>query len=396
VLHARSAALAAGLAVALTAGLTACSGDEQERDDVVLGFLTMEGSPTASFPETTAGAQAAVAHVNDALGGVGGRRLRLETCATTGAPESSSACARQLLEAGPVAVVGGVDLGADASLPLLEEAGVPYVTGSPTLAAELTSPGSFAFTAGIAGDLLALAQHLVEDRGVTRLAVLHADLPGLLNTAVGAAEAIFSARQVDARLVAEDVDAPDFAAALTSATAGEPEALLLVFPPQSCARVVQAAASLGVETELFLPGACASPAVASAAAPLRDQVVFASAFEPLPADGGSEEQIAYRAGVPEEQRSPLSQASFGAVLNVSRVVAGGATDASAVRAALSQAGGEPSTFAHPYTCDGQQVPLLPSVCNANARLLRFDDGDLVDVDGEWIDGVDLVRSLGGG
>jgi hypothetical protein len=86
-------------------------------DPVVVGFVNMEGSPAGSFPEATAGAEAAVAHVNDELGGIDGRPLRLETCTTDGTQESSQACARRLVAARPAAVVGGVDLRAEASVP---------------------------------------------------------------------------------------------------------------------------------------------------------------------------------------------------------------------------------------------------------------------------------------
>jgi branched-chain amino acid transport system substrate-binding protein len=397
---ARSAVL---LVAALTV-LAACTGgDADDGDDaaagppVTIGFVNMEGSPAGSFPEATAGAQAAVDYVNDELGGVDGRPLRLETCATNGTPEASQACAQRLVEAEPAAVVGGVDLGAESSVPVITGAGIPYVTGSPTLIGELRNDGAFAFTGGVAADLLAIGAHLIDDRGVQSIAVLHADLPGLLNTAVSAAGDVFRARQVpDVRLVAEKVDAPDFAPALTAAAAGDPEAIVVVFPAQSCARITQAAAALGVESELFLPGACATPSVLQAAGPLLERMTFASGYEPVPADGGTEEQAAFRERVPEGQRSPLSQASFSSVLNLAAVFGSGVTEPGEVRGLLSSAAGAENVFAHPYTCDGRQIALLPSVCNAHVRLLRYGDGAVTDVAGDWVSGAELSRVIGGG
>ncbi len=94
---------------------------------LVLGFVTQEDSPTGSFPETRRAAQAAVAYVNEDLGGVEGRPLQLRTCRTDGSSEASQACARQLMAARPLAIIGGVDLGAGAALPAYQKAKVPYV-----------------------------------------------------------------------------------------------------------------------------------------------------------------------------------------------------------------------------------------------------------------------------
>ena len=51
---------------------------------IVLGMVNQEDAPTGSFPEVRQAAQAAVAHVNDDLGGVAGRPLRLEVCTSYG------------------------------------------------------------------------------------------------------------------------------------------------------------------------------------------------------------------------------------------------------------------------------------------------------------------------
>src|SRR5437868_3006414 len=88
-------------------------------EPIVVGLLNQEDAPVGSFPDLRRGAEAAVKHVNADLGGVGGRPIRLESCATRGTAESSQACATEVLDAHPVAVIGGVDLGSAASLPVL-------------------------------------------------------------------------------------------------------------------------------------------------------------------------------------------------------------------------------------------------------------------------------------
>ena len=357
---------------------------------VVVGFINMEGSPAGSFPEAGAGARAALAYVNDQLGGIGGRPLQLSSCKTNGTPESSQACAQQVLAAKPVAVVGGIDLAADASVSVVTAAGVPYVTGSPTLTGELTTPGSYAFTGGTAADLLGIGDYLIERLHVKSIHVLHEDLPGLLNAAISATGDIFRAKHVtDVKLVAEKADAADFAPALTAAAAGNPQAIVVVFPAQSCARILQAAQSLGVKSQMYYPGVCASKGVVGTATGALDRSYFASGFLPVAASGGGPDADAFRKGVPVDQRSPVSEAAFGAVLNLARLMSSGALTPAALKAKLAATHDQPGALAHPYTCDGKQLPLLQSVCNSNVRLLQYRGGAFTDFLGDWISGAKL-------
>jgi branched-chain amino acid transport system substrate-binding protein len=390
-----------GLALALAAAasvLAACSGGSDgspgsggsAEPPIVLGFANMEGSPAGSFPEARVGAQAAVDRVNDDLGGIGGRPVKLVTCKTNGTAESSQGCAQKLLAAKPVAIVGGVDLGANASVHVIAGAGVPYVTGSPTLGAELTTPGVYDFTGGTAADLLGIGDYLVQQH-VTSIHILHEDLPGLLTTAINAAGSIFRSKGVsDVKLVAEKADAPDFAAALTAAAAGSPDAVIVVFPAQACARIMQAAQALSVKAPMYYPGACASPAVVTGREAALSNSYFASGYLPVGASGGDAEADAFRKGVPAAQRSPVSEASYSAVLNVAALMADGAADRAALATKLAATKNEPSVLAHPYTCDGKQLPLLTSVCNSNVRLLQYKSGAFTDVVGDWVNGGELA------
>jgi branched-chain amino acid transport system substrate-binding protein len=393
-LHRRRFALVFGL-VLTTLAVTACSSGSSPAGPtagpgLTLGFVNMEGSPAGSFPEATAGARAAVAHVNEDLGGVAGRQLRLSTCKTDGTPESSQGCAQQLLADKPLAVVGGIDLGADASVPVVAAANVPYVTGSPTLAGELTTPGSYAFTGGTAADLLGLGDYLISTKHVKSIHVLHEDLPGLLNAAISAAGDIFKAKNVgDVKLVAEKADAADFAPALTAASSGNPDAIIVVFPAQACARILQAAQALGVRSAMYYPGVCASRGVVGGAGDVLSRAYFASGYLPVGPSGGDEDLAAFRDRVPLAQRSPVSEAAFSAVLNLARLVDTGAVDPAALAAKLKATRDQPNALAHPYTCDGKQIPLLAAVCDSHIRLLQYRSGEFVDVVGRWFTGAKL-------
>jgi branched-chain amino acid transport system substrate-binding protein len=386
------------IAVLVVAGMlaAACSGgggEDKADNAVVLGMINQEDAPVGSFPEAREAAQAAVAHVNDDLGGVNGRPLRLEVCRTNGSPESSAACANSLLEKKPVAVLGGVDLGAAASLPVFEKAGIPYVGGTPALGEELTSAAAWMLAGGVVGDLLGTADYALDTLKVKKVGALYVDLPGVLTTVIAAAEIVLRSKGVtDVKLVAASADAADFAPPLKAATAGNPDAVLVLFPAQTCARIMSAARSLRVTARLFYTSACASQAVVDAAGPAAENAYFASGY--LPFDDPSPEVATWKAEAKVSKPSALSQAGFAVVMNVYSLLKGGADTPAAVITELKATQQRPGYMAHPYTCDRRQVSLLSAVCNSNVRLLQFKGGRFADLTGTWVNGAELVKLFG--
>jgi len=389
----RPVAIALLVIAALTAAACSGGGGGDGGNAVVLGMINQEDAPVGSFPEVREAAEAAVAHVNEDLGGGDGRPLRLEVCRTTGSPESSAACANELVAKRPVAVLGGVDLGAAASLPVFETAGIPYVGGTPALGDELTSPAAWMLAGGVVADLLGQAEYALGTLDVKRVGALYVDLPGLLTTVITAAEIVLRAKGVtDVKTVAARADAADFAPSVKAATAGNPDAVVVLFPAQSCARIMSAARSLNVRARMFYPSACASQAVVDAAGPAAENAYFATSY--LPFDDPSPEVSTWKAEAGVSEPSALSQAGFAVAMNVYRLLQEGAASPSALTEKLRASTGRPGYMGHPYTCDRSQVSLLPAVCNAHVRLLQYKGGAFVDVTGTWVTGAQLVELFG--
>src|SRR5213075_299135 len=93
---------------------------------ITIGFMNNEGG-AFSVPELRVGSEVAEKYINTQLGGVNGRPIHVERCATDGTPESAIDCVNGLIEKHVVAVIEGTDLGADAVLPLLKDAGIPML-----------------------------------------------------------------------------------------------------------------------------------------------------------------------------------------------------------------------------------------------------------------------------
>jgi branched-chain amino acid transport system substrate-binding protein len=402
------------IVVVTAACLTACSGGEGDGatdgaprratgEPLVVGLLNMDASPLGSFPELRRDAEVAARYVNEELGGVDGRPLQLEACGADGTAESSRACATELVAKRPVAVLGGVDLGGDGSLPVLEGAGVPYVGLTPGLGAELTSSSSFMLAGGIAADLLAQVDHITGALKATNVGVVHQSFPGLQAAAVLVARAILQKRGVtNLRIVPVADGVADLAPAVRAATVDRPEVLLAVFPAQGCGRVLDAARAVRLTSKLFLPSSCLDPDLVSKAGTLATEVTFASSLLPY-TDAGHPEVATYldrmrRYGSAEAQPSALSQAGFALVMDLHRQLSEldrKKLTAAALTSRLRTARNQPAFMGHPFSCDGQAVTILPAICSTSVRVLRLTDGALHDVTGDWANGAGLVKLLTG-
>jgi branched-chain amino acid transport system substrate-binding protein len=245
----------------------------------------------------------------------------------------------------------------------------------------------------VVADLLGQAEYALDTLKVKKVGALYVDLPGVLSSVVQAAQVVLKAKGVtDVKLVAAGADAADFAGPLKAATAGNPDVVVVLFPAQSCARIMSAARALAVKAKLFYPSACASQAVVDAAGPAAENAYFATAY--LPFDDPSPEVATWKSEAKVTKPSVLSQAGFSVVMDLYDLLAAGADNPAAVTAELAAAVDHPGFMAHPYTCDRKQVSLLPAVCNPSVRLLQYKGGKFGDITGNWVNGAPLVKLLG--
>src|SRR5204863_8122138 len=114
---------AATTASAASATTAAPQKADPSKPPVVVGFHNLEGG-VISLPEIRQAFLSGVNYVNDELGGINGRPMKAETCNLDITPESSVNCANQFVEKNVVAAVQGVDVAADAALPVWKQAGL--------------------------------------------------------------------------------------------------------------------------------------------------------------------------------------------------------------------------------------------------------------------------------
>lgn len=366
-------------------------------EPIVIGMINQENSPVGSFPEMRAAVETAFEWINTELGGVNGRPLRLEACITSFSVEQSQACAQRLVQAGAVAVMSGIDITANGSMPVLEQNGVPLVGGVPATLAEMRSPNAFFFSGGIAGAYVAFAAH-AHDEGRSKLAIAYGEFESFQVPAEQYGAAVARSLGLEVELLPFPITTTDYLPVLTAAVQSGADAITVGAADAACVPIMTILRDLGFEGQLYLTGACA---VDEILAQVPDEVQARVIFNTEgPVDETIEGQMFTQAieRFADEEAAGAGTVTFRAALNlwnVLRSLPEGATAAD-VKAAFQTSAAAPSFWGHPYTCDGNQVPGLPALCAPQQLLMRIpsDGADPEAATSEWVDVPSLVADLG--
>ena len=149
---------------------------DDSMEPVLFGFHNLEGG-AVSLPEIRLGFEAGITYVNEELGGINGHPIEIESCNVDVTPESSVNCANQFVEAGVDVAVQGVDVAADAALPVLREAGIAEIALAAFTSGVNSSPGDAFVTLASTEEFLAADMMAMRELGTTHVAVVTLDLP---------------------------------------------------------------------------------------------------------------------------------------------------------------------------------------------------------------------------
>jgi ABC-type branched-subunit amino acid transport system substrate-binding protein len=262
----RTRGLATASAVALLLGLAACGGSDSSEessdgptqdsnveftgDPVKVMTLTAYDTDTLNVKAILDIAQGAVVQINND-GGLNGHEVELVTCNEGADPNKAADCARQAVDEGVAALVGGFTANGDAIMPILEEAGIPWFAPPGISSAELSSEDSYPITSGVLG-LAGLGKLAAQD-GCETVASVNYDLPSA--GAIG--------QLVDIGLASEGAEASDLIKVPPTTTdfsaiaqeASEYDCAVVGTPPQPFLGIAAAGKSLGSETRFYVvPG----------------------------------------------------------------------------------------------------------------------------------------------
>jgi len=219
-------------------------------ESILIGFINSEGG-AFSVPELRVGSEVAEGYVNTALGGVNGRPLEYIRCATDGSPEKSIDCANQFVEAGVVAVQEGTDLGADAILPILTDAGIPLVGHVQFGPARMFDANSYYFGAAALA-YGAAALQFYADRGATSVVWFFPDEPSSHAFTDGVLIPQSDALGIDYTTVYFDPASPNYPVLAATAVADNPDVSgALAATDGQCAEMISALRGAGYEGQIL-------------------------------------------------------------------------------------------------------------------------------------------------
>jgi branched-chain amino acid transport system substrate-binding protein len=364
----------------------------------VFGTAAQEGTPIGSLAEYRIAVQAAVDYLNAERGGIQGHRIQLETCATKATPETNQACAHQLVDKQPLAVLGTADYLGASAIPVYAQAGVPILGGGVFTPPELTYPKSVRFVGWVLSAFPALAVYAADVLHAHKLVVVARDTPGTKNIFEHYIKPVLLKKGLaasDINFVIAPTLTADWTPFISEAASQHPDAMLVLTTPDNCLAILRAHAAVAPSVKLVNTDECTDPALLQQAGATAEGVAFASMFRAH--DESDTDYRTYQMIVKRYAHTPIPYDAFSidginTVMNVWETLdrAGpSALTRDGVLAPFKSAGEHHNFLAHAYTCDGSAVPVFPTVCDAHGTISVVRNGRLVD-SGQWLFAADLI------
>ena len=335
------------------------------------------------LPDINLGFTQGIKYVNEKLGGVDGRPLKLTECIVDGSPEMSIDCANRFVQGNVVAAVQGFDIGADAMLDILKGAELAEI-GINALGPQASTAVGHAFFFNSPLESIGLTALLaVQKQGADKVRFFAADDPAtrsLRDTVIRPAAAKL---KIDGDYIFYTSGSADWTALVTAAKAQGAEAIGLVGGSEPECSAMLTAVTQTRYAGTVLAGACSQFVTDLGAANVKGTLTLSDGY--VPRMKGAPEHIAKRladyeqwmkdAGQAEALKGAYAQYGFALAANVADALGQieGELTAKSVLAGMRKVKGE-KHFGGEYNCDGTEWPGT-TACSAEMVVLEVgEDG----------------------
>jgi branched-chain amino acid transport system substrate-binding protein len=355
---AATATTAAGTATT-AGGTSTTAGGPATGEPITLGLTNMEGG-AISLPEVRNGVEAAIAYVN-AHGGVQGRPFKLLRCDVDGSPEKSVDCGNKFVEGKVTAAIEGVDVGADAMLPILKSAGIPLI-GHVPFGPQQRVFGNNAYFFGAAVPAYGAAElQTASDQGFHNAALFLADLPSSHSYEQTVLQPTGQRLGVKVKVIYYDPANPDWASIVNTALALSPDTVGSPAAQESdCIGFIKAARAAGYKGNIF--GAACSAFIQVLGADAVGVQTYSDLWSPqvpdaAPAPKQAEMKTYTDAMTAAGYQSKIigfAEGAFSDIVNLSKIMNGisGTIDSASVSSAVKAATNFDSFLGPTINCDG--------------------------------------------
>jgi len=226
--------------------------------EMVIGLVNTEGTPGLDFPEMRTDLQAAVDYLNK-HGGMGGRPIKIENCTAKGSPETSQACAQQLVGKKVEMVLLGLDLFPDYAT--YTAAKIPVVGVLPILPGDYTANALF-LTGGNATTTGAMTAAAVEHYKAKTVGIVSSDNPGANGTeaSLTASLDVAGIKHYTIKGGDNETDA-GYQGLMKQAAAKNPDLLVSLYSDAGCIGTIRGRAALKITIPTITTAICSGSSV---------------------------------------------------------------------------------------------------------------------------------------
>ena len=228
-------------------------------EEIVIGLVNTEGGAAGlDFPEIRIDVLAVVDYLNQ-HGGLGGRPIKMETCAAKGSPETSQACAQELAGKGVEMVMLGLDLFPDYAT--YTAADIPVVGVLPIFPADNTADALF-LTGGNATTTGAMANVAKNHYKAATVGIVSADNPGANGTEASLVAALDLAGIAHITIKGGDNETDaGYQGLVREAAKDNPDLLISLYAGDGCIGTMRGRASLGITIPVITTSICSGKEV---------------------------------------------------------------------------------------------------------------------------------------
>lgn len=358
------------------------------KDPIVIGLYVPTENPLFTAPEAIAATQAGVKYVNNELDGVDGRKFKLEVCETRNTTETMLACANELAQKKPVAVIGAPDLNATAALnTVFKPQGIPVIGGLTFIPTEFFGPEPVYRTLfnGGAGALFAgIADFAVNELNAKKIVDVTVDSPAAQQTLAAYLNPVLKKAGLgNVALITTPLSTADLTPSFQAAVSQGPD--VIISQGLACIPVLRAYQATGTKVPLVQPANCADPDTLKEAGDLANgkYYVFLEKNEQLdPKDKDVKVYVKaikkYAKGA-ENTTTDSAGSAFAAVMNLRALMLelDGNVTAASVLAAVRGTTDQPNFLGFgPYSCTKPPTTFFPGICASYAKVAQVKNGKL--------------------
>ena len=227
-----------------------------------IGMTNTEGAAGGlDYPQIRTMAQGSVDYVNK-HGGFGGRKVKLEACVVKASPETSAACAQELVGKKVDAVLLGLDI--FPSYTTYDAAGIPVFGVLPILPGDYTAK-ALVFGGGNATSMAATAAAAKIHYNAKTVAIVAADNPGTAGT-VASLQGSLTKAGITFKTVKGGDNETDagYQGLMREAAKDNPDVIVSLYGDAGCIGTVRGRASLGIKIPVLSTVLCAGSDVRKA------------------------------------------------------------------------------------------------------------------------------------